>query len=156
MRRAPYVAGGTLAGLGLVLSFHTHPLRTRVATASPAPTTTPSPTTPSPTEPGPTTPGSTTPATAAAHSATGQDVQYRYGDLQLKVTEVGTRITSISIVADDATDPRSTEINGQALPILQSQAMAAQSANIDGVSGATFTSAAYQQALQSALDSLGG
>jgi uncharacterized protein with FMN-binding domain len=81
-------------------------------------------------------------------------VQYQYGDVQLRVTEQGSSITNIQIVSDNATDPRSAQINSQALPLLQQEAMSAQSANIDGVSGATFTSAAYAQALQSALDRL--
>ncbi len=97
----------------------------------------------------------TTPTTAAAaRSATGQDVQYQYGDIQLKVSEKGSSISRIQVVSEGATDPRSAEINSQAVPMLQQQAMSAQSANIDGVSGATFTSMAYQQALQSALDQL--
>jgi uncharacterized protein with FMN-binding domain len=91
-----------------------------------------------------------------SRSATGQDISYRYGDIELKVVEQGTRITNIEVVSEGATDPHSQQINSQAVPILQSQALAAQSANIDGVAGATFTSQAYADALQSALSGLGG
>ena len=77
-----------------------------------------------------------------------------YGDIQVKVTKQGTRIANIQVLKEDATDPRSAQINSIAIPMLQQQAMSAQSANINGVSGATFTSQAYYEALQSALDKL--
>lgn len=178
MRRAPFVVGATGVGLGLLLSFHTKPIHvSSVSTggegsgASPSsdgtsPTTgAASPTTDTPTTPAttPTTggtagsapaPSASPPTTAGTRSATGQDIQYRYGDIRLKVTERGSAITKIQVVSEGATDPRSAQINSQAVPMLQDQAMSAQSANIDGVSGATFTSVAYQQALQSALDRL--
>ena len=53
------------------------------------------------------------------------------------------------------TDPRSVHIDDEAIPQLRQQVLAAQSASIDGVSGATFTSQAYAQSVQSALDQLG-
>ena len=52
-------------------------------------------------------------------------------------------------------DPRDQAINSQAIPLLRSQALSAQSAKIDGVSGATFTSEGYITSLQSALDAAG-
>ena len=170
MKRYPLVIGGTAAGLGLVLSFHTSsPKLTHLATGggTATPPTTPSATpstpattpgnTPSSTSP-PAAPATSIPATTApatTRSATGQDIQYRYGDIQLKVTEQGTRITDVQVVQESATDPRSEAINSQAVPLLQQQTMSAQSANIDGVSGATFTSEAFYQSLQSALGQLG-
>jgi hypothetical protein len=54
-----------------------------------------------------------------------------------------------------ANDPRSVQISSNAEPILQQEALTKQSAAIDAVSGATFTSASYDQSLQSALDKLG-
>jgi uncharacterized protein with FMN-binding domain len=62
----------------------------------------------------------------------------------------------VNVVQNGATDPHSAQINSIAVPMLTSQALSAQSAQIDGVSGASFTSAAYAQALQSALDQLKG
>lgn len=170
MRRAPWVVGATGAGLGLLFSFHTKPVHVTIASpakgsasTSPSSTTSTSSTTSPPTS-GPATgatattrpTATTSPPTTATptRSGTGQDVQYQYGDLQLKVTERGSTITNIEILADGAADARSAEINSQALPMLQEEAMQAQSANIDGVSGATFTSNAYAQALQSALDNV--
>jgi uncharacterized protein with FMN-binding domain len=164
VKRAPLVVGATGVGLGLLFTFHTKPIHadaaSSVGTGTTLPTaegsgastsTTQAPSTSS--SGGSST--STSPSSASSsRSATGGDLQYRYGDLQLRVTEQGTRISSIQIVSDQATDARSEEINSQALPTLQQQAMSAQSANIDGVSGATFTSEAYARALQSALDQL--
>jgi len=160
MRRAPFVIGSTGVGLGLVLSFHTKPIHiSSVPTGDGSGTTTPTTggtgtTTPTTGGSGTTTPTTSPTTTASARSATGQDIQYRYGDIQLKVTERGSTITKIQVVQEGATDPRSEQINSQAVPLLQDQAMSAQSANVDGVSGATFTSIAYQDALQSALDQL--
>jgi uncharacterized protein with FMN-binding domain len=172
MNRAPVVIGSTAIGLGLVLSFHTattkHRSHLSIGSAPPG-TTTPTTAAPGGTGAPPsstaTTPGetgappsatTTTPAGSdAARTATGQDVQYRYGDIQLQVTEKGSRITNITVVSNNGIDPRSVFINQQAVPMLQSQAMQSQSPNIDGVSGATFTSEAYAEALQSALQQLG-
>lgn len=195
MRRAPFVIGGTAAGLALVLSFHTSSPSLAVSAGAPGTTSTPSGSTTSaappprgstgsaasPTAPSTTAPsGATTPSTSASttaapsttsppttaarsttttapatRSATSQPIYYRYGVLELKVTVSGNRIRSISTAEDQATDPRSAEINAQAIPMLHDQAMQAQSANIDGVSGATYTSEAYVQSLQAPLDQLG-
>ncbi|HET6793264.1 MAG TPA: FMN-binding protein [Acidimicrobiales bacterium] len=158
--------GATGVGLGLLLSFHTKPVHVNIAATGTSPDTGsgPSPGSDAGTTPtAPTTtagPGAPTPTSApttaptSSKTATSQLIQYQYGDIQLRVTEKGTRLTNIQVVSEGATDPRSAEINSQAVPMLQQQAMSAQSANIDGVSGATFTSIAYDQALQSALDQL--
>jgi uncharacterized protein with FMN-binding domain len=162
MSRAPVVIGSTAVGLGLVLSFHTAATKHKTplsigSSASPSPATTTATTNaPSGTSSAPAPTSTTAPtSTGSSRTATGQDVQYRYGDIQLQVTEKGTRITNITVVTNNAVDPRSQMINDQAVPMLQSQAMQAQSPNIDGVSGATFTSEAYAEALQSALQQLG-
>ncbi|MBV9660334.1 MAG: FMN-binding protein [Acidimicrobiales bacterium] len=164
MRKAPIVVGSTAVGLGLVLSFHTHqPTTSRLSLGS-SPATTPTTGTPDTTTPGTTTPTTGTPTTSApattapstTRMVTGRDIRYRYGDIQLQVTENGSRITNLKVIRNGAADPRSAEINNQAVPLLQQQALQIQSANIDGVSGATFTSYAYAQSLQSALDQLKG
>jgi uncharacterized protein with FMN-binding domain len=100
--------------------------------------------------------GATSPATTPTQTRTavGQDVAMQYGDVQLKVTVSGTKIVDISFVALNANDGKSQEIDQYAAPLLNQQAIAASSANIQGVSGATYTSDAYKQSLQSALDQL--
>ena len=68
---------------------------------------------------------------------------YRYGELSVTVTESNGRITDVQMASLNETDPRSVFIDDQAIPQLRQQVLAAQSASIDGVSGATFTSQAY-------------
>ncbi len=102
----------------------------------------------------PAAPTTTTPA-GSSRRATGQLVTYQYGELSVTVTEKGGRITDLQMASLNETDARSVFIDDQAIPSLRQQVLAAQSANIDGVSGATFTSQAYAQSAQSALDQLG-
>jgi len=163
MRRAPIVLAATATGLAGVLGFHTQKMRFSALSGSG--TTAATPTTLPPTGSGgttsTTTPGSSskTPTSASAttgvRTALGADVQYQYGQLELKVTASGSRITNVQPVVDNAFDPRSAQVNAYAEPQLESQTLQAQSANISGVSGATFTSQAYAQSLQAALDKLG-
>jgi len=85
----------------------------------------------------------------------GTDVTYRYGDIQVAITVANGKITNISIPQESATDPRSQFINSQAVPILTQEVLAAQNLNVDVVSGATFTSDAFGQSMQSALTQAG-
>jgi uncharacterized protein with FMN-binding domain len=71
------------------------------------------------------------------------------------VTVTGGKITNVQPVIDTAYDARSYQINSYAEPQLLSQTLQAQSASINGVSGASYTSQAYAQSLQAALDKLG-
>jgi uncharacterized protein with FMN-binding domain len=68
----------------------------------------------------------------------------------------GHKIAKVSIASlDDGRDPRSQFIDQQSIPLLEQEVMQAQSANIQGVSGASYTSAGFHQSLQGALSSLG-
>ncbi|MFD0400859.1 FMN-binding protein [Kitasatospora sp. NPDC127121] len=101
------------------------------------------------------------PAAGAAAGAggtrkvTGDAVNTRYGPVQVEVTLAGSRITAVDVVKYPTEDRRDREINSSALPLLNQEAIAAQSAGIDVVSGATFTSDGYVRSLQSALDRAG-
>ena len=157
MRRAPLVIAGTVAGLAGVLAYH--PAHASVSGGLLAVAGTPTQTTAQQTA---TTPASTaTPSRAGAgvlapaKSATGVDAQYPYGDLQLKVTVTGAKVTGVQVVKWNVTDPRSQSIDQYAIPLLRQETLSAGSAQIDGVSGASYTSQAYAQSLQSALDKLG-
>jgi len=161
MRRTPIVLAATAAGLATVLGFHTQQVHSSILSGlsgnGTTPTTSPSG---SPDATSTTTAGgssSTTSTTTASgtRSALGADVQYQYGELELKVTATGGKITSVQPVIDTAFDARSSQINSYAEPQLVSETLQAQSANINGVSGATYTSQAYLQSLQAALDKLG-
>lgn len=101
------------------------------------------------------TPSKTTAPAVKSVTATGDPIYVNYGYVQLKVTAKGGTITKIDALQLPNQDGRSIQISGAAEPMLREQALTAQSANISGVSGATFTSGGYQQSLQSALDKLG-
>jgi uncharacterized protein with FMN-binding domain len=80
-------------------------------------------------------------------------VNTRWGPVQVEITVSGGRIVSARTVQQPNGNRRDDEINGYALPVLSQEAVQAQSANIDSVSGATVTSEGYIGSLQSALDS---
>lgn len=169
MRRAPIVIAGTVAGLVAVLEFHTTPPKVTLAGGSglqpaansststagqPASGKSPRPKAARPSAT-PTSTAKTAGAPATTRTATGPRVNYNYGVLSVKVTASGRKVSKISIAyLDDAGDPRSQMIDQQSIPILEQQALQAQSANIQGVSGASFTSEGFEQSLQSALRSL--
>lgn len=94
------------------------------------------------------------PAAVAGDGATytGDAVSTRYGDVQVQITVVGGKVTRSVVTRVPWNDHRDQEINTYAVPILNSETVAAQSAQIDMVSGATFTSEGYIGSLQSALD----
>lgn len=85
----------------------------------------------------------------------GTTEQTPYGPLQVSVTFTNGKITAVKALQTPNRHGTSVQINAYAVPILTQEAIAASSANIDTVSGATFTSEAYAQSLQSAIDKLG-
>ncbi|MEU6094805.1 FMN-binding protein [Streptomyces sp. NPDC047079] len=94
-------------------------------------------------------------ASAGTKTVTGTSVQTRWGPVQVRVTVTNGRITDVAAVDYPRDNPRDQEINSYALPQLRREALAAQSASIDTVSGASYTSEGYRASLQSALDSAG-
>jgi uncharacterized protein with FMN-binding domain len=105
----------------------------------------------------PTPKSSTTTSASASPTSTytGTAVNTRYGVIQVKVAVSAKKITNVAFVQLTAFDDRSQRINSDAAPILLQETLAAQSAKIDSVSGASYTSAGYEQSLQSALDQAG-
>lgn len=83
---------------------------------------------------------------------TGTAAQTRWGPVQVEITVEAGKISAVSVVQYPNENPRDQEINASALPILVEETTQAQSADIDMVSGATYTSEGYLQSLQSALD----
>ena len=72
------------------------------------------------------------------------------------MTVSGKKITQVGIASlNDGGNFRSQSIDQQSIPILEQQAIQVQNANIQGVSGASYTSAGFAQSLQSALTKLG-
>ena len=95
------------------------------------------------------------PAPATIKRAVGASVSNPYGNVQVKVTIKGGRLTRVTFLDLPYGDPTSQSISNQVAPILAQQAIDAQSAQIGGVTGASFTSEAYRESLQSALDKAG-
>jgi len=120
-----------------------HASRAPAGTAPPA-------TAPPPASTGP----RTSPPTAAPASQTydGDPVDNQYGTVQVRITVQGRHITAIDPLQMPYDRSRSQYISEQAAPYLHDEVLQAQSAQIDIVSGATYTSESYIQSLQSALD----
>jgi uncharacterized protein with FMN-binding domain len=86
---------------------------------------------------------------------TGSVVNTRFGDVQVSVVISGNQITDVQALEFPNRDRRSQSINSRAIPALRQEVLAAQSADVDVVSGATITTEAYEQSLQAALDTAG-
>ncbi|MFD9970039.1 FMN-binding protein [Streptomyces sp. NPDC059011] len=91
----------------------------------------------------------------ATESVLGDVAGTQYGDVQVRLTVSGGRVTAAEAVKAPSSDANSRKIAADAVPKLNQAAVAAQSAEIDAVSGATYTSQGYIRSLQSALDKAG-
>lgn len=167
MKKIVYSVLATLSGLVLLFSYRTS-LGEAVA-APPAPTASSDSSAPDPaatatatgstssTAP-PTATGSSSPTATPTSSGltdgtyTGAAADTRYGPVQVQITVSGGRITDVQAVDYPDSNGRDQQINERAIPQLVSETLASQSAGIDFVSGATYTSDGYQRSLQSALD----
>jgi hypothetical protein len=99
------------------------------------------------------TPGpSAAPPQGGALLVNGTVARTRYGPVQVQVHISNGKITDVVPLQLTSGDSRDDEINAYAVPQLHDEALSAQSANIDVVSGATYTSEGYRQSLQAALD----
>jgi uncharacterized protein with FMN-binding domain len=136
MRRAPIVIAATIAGTAAVLGFKPNPAD-RLPVAEP--------------------PLSVTAKAGTSSDSVflGSDVANRYGQVQVQVVMRAGRIVDVRAVRLPDGDGKSREINRAAAPQLKQQALQVQSASVDGVSGATYTSDGYRQSLQAALDRAG-
>jgi FMN-binding domain len=109
-------------------------------------------TTPPPAAAPPSTAAPAAPLPAGSKVVTGPDVPNRYGDVQVQVTLSGGKITDVTALQLPFDRQRSNEISQIAGPMLRSEVLQVQSANIDIISGATYTSQSYAQSVQAALD----
>ncbi|MET8701163.1 FMN-binding protein [Kitasatospora sp. NPDC004723] len=153
MRRAVVGSAASAAGIVLLLSLDSlrtagpavigsRGIETPETTTGPSGTAVPSP-------------GAAAATGGGTRSITGDAVNTRYGPVRVRVTLSGSRITGVDVVEYPTDNRRDREINSSALPLLNQEATAAQSAAIDVVSGATYTSQGYVRSLQSALDRAG-
>ena len=161
MRRVVLALGGTIAGLVMLLSFRTHMGSTAVAGASGAGGRMGSGGTSASGTGG--SAGSAGGAAAAAPPAestgsgtgtavTGNVIMTGYGPTQVQVTLNAGKIVKVTVLQHTNDGVDSQMIDGRALPLLNNETLTAQSAKINAVSGASYTSAGYIKSLQSALD----
>lgn len=172
MKRIFYALMATLTGLVLLFSYRTS-LGEGTETAAALPATTPAPASAQRATP------SASPSTSAAPSAaasgspsaaatpapaapaptgfadgtyTGSAANTRFGPVQVQITVSGGVVTDVQVPVYPSENGRDQQINSRAVPILVKETLAAQSTDIDMVSGATYTSNGYLSSLQSALD----
>ncbi|MEU4223982.1 FMN-binding protein [Nonomuraea sp. NPDC026600] len=145
MKRALLAVVTTVIGLVLLLSFKPHDV-TGAAQPPAALAQTQTSATPAPTS---------AQQSAGARTVDGDAADTRWGPVQVQISVTGGKISSVQVLQAPNENRRDVEINNTALPILQEETMSAQSAQIDSVSGATYTSDGYIQSLQSAIDRAG-
>lgn len=92
---------------------------------------------------------------AGTGTVTGDAANTQYGPVQVRLTVSGGKVTAAEAVQAPK-GGRSDQVTADAVPKLNQAAVTAGTADIDAVSGATYTSAGYKQSLQSALDKAGG
>ena len=158
MRRSVPAVIITLIGMGALATFQTSPgvpakshstLRTKRGAAAAAPPRDSSTTTPPATGTTPTThPG-------ALRTIDGDPFDNPYGTVQVRVTLRGTEITDVTPLQMPVDRQYSAELSQQAAPLLLQEVLQAQSAQINILTGASYTSQSYAQSLQSALDKAG-
>ncbi|GLY75453.1 FMN-binding protein [Actinoallomurus iriomotensis] len=145
----------TAVGLVLLLSFKSHTAgapksalagtgSTPASTAGPGGAATHSPS-----------PRRTKRPRGAHGTFTGDPIDTPYGTMQVAAVVSNGRLTGVTVLRHTDVGGRSAQIDAAALPVLKSEAMSAHGADIDVVSGATYTSRGYAGSLQSALDKAG-
>jgi len=166
VRRIVISSAATISGVVLLLSLKPHSTATTssasISTGSSQSSSTDGGTSASPS---PSTGSASSSASASSSSGsgsststqtfTGTAAQTRFGPVQVKITVKNKKITNIEVVEYPSDNPKDQEINSYALPVLNQEAISAQSAQIDSVSGATYTSDGYVSSLQSAIDQAG-
>jgi len=145
IRRALLATAATVSGIVLLLSLKP---ASDPASASAAGGAAPQPTAAAPSPQG----GARATGTT---TVTGEAARTQYGPVQVRLTVTDGRIVKAEAVQAPS-GGRSGQITADAVPRLDQAAVAAGSADIDAVSGATYTSTGYRQSLQSALDQIGG
>lgn len=153
MKRAIFTILATIVGLVLLLQYKT-PAPPALAIPVTGATAAGAATTPPAAAP-PATPAG--PAPEQPRTLVGETINTEQGPVQVQVTltgtaATGTTITDVTVLQYPNGGGRDQEINAAALPQLVQQALAVQGANIQMISGATYTSEGFIQSLQSALD----
>ncbi len=172
MKKIVYAILATLSGLVLIFSYRTSLDVVTPTVADPASSATTGSGTGSSTTSGSGASGSTSSGTSSSGSTTssgtssaattssgltdgtytGESTNTRYGPVQVQVTVTSGQIADVQVIDYPSSNGRDKQINQSAIPRLVSETVQAQSAQIDMVSGATYTSHGYITSLQSAID----
>ncbi|MEV8615927.1 FMN-binding protein [Amycolatopsis sp. NPDC051373] len=142
MRRIAIAIAATVSIVVLLFSYRTSTNQTSVTAQLPGVVRSPSTSAPS----APSATGS------GAGTFTGAAADTPYGSVQVEITVAGGKITAARVLQVPQESGRDVRINSAAVPVLNQEVLQAQSAQIDTVSGATYTSQGYLQSLQSAID----
>lgn len=145
MKRALIVGTGTVAGVAAVLALNPDgAVTTTAAGARPASASSSAA-------------GGSSSSASGTRTATGTvvDVGRGYGSIQVQATLESGRIVDIQALSVPQNDGRSAMISQQAVPLLVQQALTAQSSQVAGVSGASYTSSGFTESLKAALLSVG-
>lgn len=133
MRRAPIILAGTIAGTIAVLTFNPRPAIVGPITEARLPVITSS-------------------SSRGDGTYLGSVVPNQYGPVQVQVAMSAGQIVDVRALQLPSGDGQSREISSVAAPRLKAEALQKQTAAVDGVSGATYTSDGYRRSLQAALD----
>jgi uncharacterized protein with FMN-binding domain len=150
MRRALITTAATVVGVVYILNFKVTPHVAALAEAPAAQGEGVQPATPGASTPPPTTP---TPANNGVLDGTftGPSVFVRFGNVQVRIVVSGGRVADLQAIDLPSDRSRSVEISQFSGPVLRQEAIRAQSARINVVSGATYTSFGYAQSIEGAL-----
>lgn len=164
MKKIVYALMATVTGLVLLFSYRTSTVPESTSALADAPSsgvatvpkTTPSPSASASSGSSSTSSGSSSAQTSSSGltdgTFTGQVANTRFGPVQVQITVSGGAITDVLVPQYPSESGRDQQINSRALPVLVKETVQAQSAEVDMVSGATYTSTGYRTSLQSALD----
>jgi len=152
MKRIVIALLSTISGLVLLFSYPTSTNKSVTADAAPVAGT--GTTTGAAATGAAAAPSAAAPAAAAAKSGTftGATAQTRWGPVQVRIVVANGKITSADAIRYPSGNGNDAQINAYAIPQLNAEAVAANSAKIDMISGATVTSGGYLQSLQNAVD----
>ncbi|MEV4603601.1 FMN-binding protein [Amycolatopsis sp. NPDC049253] len=149
MRRIAIAIAATVSIVVLLFSYHTSTNQTSVIAQVPGVVRSPTSSAPPP----PTAaPGTGSGSGSGSGTYTGQAADTPYGPVQVAITVADGKITDARVLQVPQESGRDVRINSAAVPVLNQEVLQAQSAQIDTVSGATYTSQGYLQSLQSAID----
>jgi uncharacterized protein with FMN-binding domain len=97
-----------------------------------------------------------TPADPNSRTAVGAIRQTPFSVIQVQATLTDGRLTDVRTLELSGSDPKTEAINRRAEPLLRASALKARSADIDVVTGATYTSRSWIDSLEAAIEEAGG